>query len=260
MLIVISPAKTLDLKPNPIQKQSQPTLLEHSQQLNNRLRQLSALDISELMKVSSKIAELNFERNLAWQPPFDLNNAKQALLAFKGDVYTGLNVESFSADDLDYAQQHLRILSGLYGLLKPLDLMQAYRLEMGSRLSTSRGKNLYQFWDQIVTDELNSVFQTENEKEPLLINLASNEYFKVIKKSNLKAKIITPIFKEYKNGDYKIIGIYAKRARGLMSRFIIQNRIANAEQIKTFSHEGYAFNATLSSESEWVFSRNRTLD
>jgi len=255
MLIVISPAKTLDEKPSEYQTHSLPTLLEHSQQLNNRLRQLSALDISELMKVSSKIAELNFERNLAWQLPFDLNNAKQAVLTFKGDVYTGLDVATLNEADLDYAQQHLRILSGLYGLLRPLDLMQAYRLEMGSRLNSSRGKNLYQFWDKIVTQELNGVLQQQ--ENPILINLASQEYFKVIKADLLKAKIITPIFKEYKSGQYKIIGIYAKRARGLMSRFIIQNRIEESEELKEFCAEGYAFNATLSTESEWVFSRNR---
>jgi len=255
MLIVISPAKTLDEKPSHYQTHSLPTLLEHSQQLNNRLRQLSALDISELMKVSSKIAELNFERNLAWQTPFDLDNAKQAVLTFKGDVYTGLDVATLSEADLDYAQQHLRILSGLYGLLKPLDLMQAYRLEMGSRLDNSRGKNLYQFWDKIVTQELNK--HVQHQEQPILINLASQEYFKVIKPSLLKANIITPIFKEYKNGQYKIIGIYAKRARGLMSRFIIQNRIEESEELKAFCAEGYAFNATLSSEFEWVFSRNR---
>jgi len=255
MLIVISPAKTLDEKPSRYQTHSLPTLLEHSQQLNNRLRQLSALDISELMKVSSKIAELNFERNLAWQTPFALNNAKQALLTFKGDVYTGLDVATLNEADLDYAQQHLRILSGLYGLLRPLDLMQAYRLEMGSRLNSSRGKNLYQFWDKIVTQELNGVLQQQ--ENPILINLASQEYFKVIKPDLLKAKIITPIFKEYKSGQYKIIGIYAKRARGLMSRFIIQNRIEESEELKEFCAEGYAFNATLSTESEWVFSRNR---
>ncbi len=256
MLIVISPAKKLDYDtPATTSTFTTPDYMQDSQQLIKRLRQLNAMDIAELMKLSMKLAELNFDRYEAWKPKCTEKNAKQALLAFKGDVYQGLDAESLSAADLKYAQNHLRILSGLYGLLRPLDLMQPYRLEMGTRLDTDRGNNLYDFWGSIITNGLNK--QLRKIKSSTLINLASNEYFKSVKPKELDADIITPAFKEYKNGEYKMIGIYAKRARGLMSRFIIQHRIENPQDIKDFGAEGYAFNNKLSKANNWVFTRKQ---
>ncbi len=254
MLIVVSPAKTLDYETPPKTKQfTLPSYLDDSQLLIDRLRELSALDISELMKVSSKIAELNVERYESWQPDFTPDNAKQAILAFKGDVYTGLDANSFSAADFKFAQSHLRMLSGLYGFLRPLDLMQPYRLEMGTRLQNVRGKNLYEFWGTKITEGLNQ--QLKKIKSNTLINLASNEYFKAVKPASLNAEIITPAFKEYKNGQYKMIGIYAKKARGLMSRFIIQNRLSNVDDLQQFDVDGYAFNPHMSDDKTWIFTR-----
>lgn len=256
MLIVISPAKTLDYEtPAKTKVFTQPDYLADSQELISRLRQLSSLDISELMKVSGKIADLNFDRYEAWNKKFTVKNAKQCVLAFKGDVYTGLDAESLSAGDLKFAQNHLRILSGLYGLLRPLDLMQAYRLEMGTRLDTNRGKNLYEFWGSTVTDGLNK--QLKKTKSDHLINLASVEYFKAVKPKELNADIITPAFKEFKDGDYKMIGIYAKKARGLLSRYIIKHQLTDPQDIKSFDEEGYSINKKLSKGNTWVFSRKR---
>ena len=256
MLIVISPAKTLDYDTPPKTKVfTTPDYLDYSQRLIKRLRQLSTLDISELMKVSSKIAELNFDRYESWKKPFTEKNAKQAILAFKGDVYTGLDAETFKADDFKFAQNHLRVLSGLYGLLRPLDLMQPYRLEMGTKLDTEEGKNLYDFWGSVITEGLNK--QLKKIKSDTLINLASNEYFKSVKPKELDATIITPAFKEYKGGEYKMIGIYAKKARGLLSRYIIQNKLSDPEDIKSFNEEGYRFNKTLSKGNNWVFARKQ---
>jgi len=254
MLIVISPAKKLDYESEPKTRQfTTPDYLDQSQLLINRMRDFSSLDISELMHVSSKIAELNFERYEQWTADFTPKNAKQALLAFKGDVYTGMDAESFNSADFKFAQKHLRILSGLYGLLRPLDLMKAYRLEMGTRLETLRGKNLYEFWGETITEGLNK--QLKKIKSDVLINLASNEYFKSVKPKLLNAEIITPAFKEYKNGDYKMIGIYAKKARGMLSRFIIKNKITDPQQIKEFVQDGYRFNKKLSNANNWVFTR-----
>jgi cytoplasmic iron level regulating protein YaaA (DUF328/UPF0246 family) len=256
MLIVISPAKTLDYEaPAKTKVFTTPDYLDYSQRLINRLRNLSSLDISELMKVSSKIAELNFDRYESWKKPFNQKNAKQAILAFKGDVYSGLDAESFKADDFKFAQNHLRVLSGLYGLLRPLDLMQPYRLEMGTKLDTEEGKNLYEFWGSTITEGLNK--QLKKIKSDTLINLASNEYFKSVKPKELNATIITPAFKEYKNGEYKMIGIYAKKARGLLSRYIIKNKLSDPEEIKSFNDEGYRFNKTLSKGNNWVFTRKQ---
>lgn len=256
MLIVISPAKTLDYETVPKTKVfTTPDYLAQSQQLINRLRNFSSLDISDLMKVSAKIANLNFERYETWKKPFTVKNAKQSILAFKGDVYTGLDAESFKADDFKFAQNHLRVLSGLYGLLRPLDLMQPYRLEMGTKLKTDIGKNLYEFWGSDITDGLNK--QLKNIKSNYLINLASNEYFKSVKTKEINAEIITPAFKEFKNGDYKMIGIYAKKARGLLSRYIIQNKLNDPEDIKSFNEEGYRFNKTLSKGNNFVFTRKQ---
>ena len=251
MIIVISPSKTLDFQPGPVSTFTQPRQLQHSQELIDTARNLDPEDLSKLMKISSKLSQLNWQRYQDFQQPFNLENAKQALLAFKGDVYNGIDTKNFAADDFAFAQKHLRILSGLYGALKPLDLIQPYRLEMSTRLKNARGKDLYEFWDNRVTDLLNADF----DNEPLLINLASNEYFKVIKPKQLKAKILTLAFKENKSGTYKIIGIHAKRARGLMTNFIIKNRISDAEKIKAFDVENYVYNSSLSTGQEWVFSR-----
>jgi uncharacterized protein len=256
MLIVASPAKTLDYQ-TPVKTKiaTLPDYLEHSQELINRVRQFSSLDISELMKVSTKIAELNFDRYEAWDKNFTADNAKQALLAFKGDVYTGLDAESFNSEDFNFAQKHLRILSGLYGLLRPLDLMQAYRLEMGTKLDTARGKNLYQFWGTQITEGLNA--QLKKTRSEALINLASNEYFKAVKVKQLNAEIITPAFKEFKNGDYKMISFYAKKARGMLSRYIIKHQLSDPEDIKGFEDEGYHFNKKLSQGNTWTFTRRQ---
>lgn len=256
MLLVISPAKTLDYETPPVTlSTSQPDYLEHARQLIDRARKYSASDISKVMAVSDKIAQLNVERFQQWHTPFTSDNAKQALLAFKGDVYTGLDAQSFSEADFKFAQQHLRILSGLYGLLRPLDLMQPYRLEMGRKIDNTRGKNLYEFWGEIITDGINQQLQQTGSKH--LINLASNEYFKSVKPKLVQGKIITPEFKDYKNGAYKMMGVYAKKARGMLSRYIIQNRLSKPEYIKKFAEDGYAYNAEMSKGNTWVFTRKR---
>lgn len=256
MLIVVSPAKTLDYaSPLPTDEYTTPELLEHSEQLIRRLRDLSVLDLAELMHVSRKIAELNFERYREWHLPFTPENARQAMFAFKGDVYNGLDAYSMDAGQITFAQEHLRMLSGFYGVLRPLDLMQPYRLEMGTRLSNARGRNLYEFWGDIITDTLNE--QLPASGSDVLLNLASTEYFKAIRPKKLAGRIVTPIFKEYKNGQYKILGVYAKRARGLMSRFIIDNRIDDPLDIQSFDREGYAFNPALSDGDNWVFTRRQ---
>ncbi|HWV14786.1 MAG TPA: peroxide stress protein YaaA [Cellvibrio sp.] len=254
MLLLISPAKTLDfITPSPTGEFTQPDFLKQSRQLIKELRHLSAVEISTLMSISDKLGELNFQRFASWHTPFTEKNAKQALFAFQGDVYTGMMAEHFSADDIQFAQQHLRILSGLYGLLRPLDLIQPYRLEMGTRFAHSRGKNLYDFWDESITRAINDQLQVLQSHR--VVNLASTEYFSAVKPRLLNAEIITPIFKDQKNGQYKIISFFAKKARGLMSAYIIQNRITEPEAIKQFDIAGYGFNAKLSSERDWVFTR-----
>jgi cytoplasmic iron level regulating protein YaaA (DUF328/UPF0246 family) len=250
MHLLISPAKTLDMNTDiRISKVTNPPFTEDSRLLINDLKKLSATDIQGLMKVSSKIAELNAERFENWTLPFNETNAKASIFAFKGDVYTGLEAESLSENDLKFAQNHLSILSGLYGLLRPLDLMQAYRLEMGTKFANKGGQNLYEFWGNKITEEIN------HREQDFIINLASNEYFKAVKKNKLMSKIITPIFKDEKNGKLKIISFYAKKARGMMTRFIIQNRIKNTEDIKNFNSGGYTFNNSLSNTNEWIFTR-----
>ena len=252
MLVVISPAKTLDFQtPARTNILSTPGFLEDSQVLIERMRELAPADIAKMMKISDKLSVLNSTRYETWSLPFTPDNAKQAILAFKGDVYTGLDAETLTPEQDKYAQQHLRILSGLYGILKPLDLMQPYRLEMGTKLSNARGKDLYQFWGDKITDSLNA----ELAQNDVLINLASNEYFKSVQPKKLNARIITPVFKDTKHGVQKIISFYAKKARGLMTRYIIENNIANAESLKDFDVAGYQFEANQSSENEWVFTR-----
>ncbi|MCG3721180.1 peroxide stress protein YaaA [Vibrio cincinnatiensis] len=254
MLIVVSPAKTLDYEsPLPTQTYTQPELIEHSQALVEVCRQLTPEDIAGLMKVSDKIAGLNVARFAQWSETFTLENARQAIFAFKGDVYTGLNAETLNEDALAFAQQHLRMLSGLYGLLKPLDLMQPYRLEMGTKLVNPRGSNLYQFWGEIITDKLNEAIQAQGDN--VLINLASNEYFKAVKVNHLDAQVVTPIFKDCKKGQYKIISFYAKKARGMMARYIIENQISSVQAITQFDVDGYYFVEQESTPTELIFKR-----
>ena len=255
MLVVLSPAKTLDYEtPSPVSTFSQPQLLEHSQSLVKLCQRLSSQDIASLMKVSDKIADLNVARFATWHLPFSLDNAKQALFAFQGDVYTGLQAETLTIETLNYAQLHLCILSGLYGVLRPLDLMQAYRLEMGRRLENERGSNLYQFWGDLITQTVNQALHAQDDK--LLVNLVSNEYFKAINKKQLAGEIITPIFKDQKNGQYKVISFYAKKARGLMARYIFERQPSNIEELKDFSLNGYYFVESESTERELVFYRD----
>jgi len=255
MLTVISPAKTLVYEsPVTTKLHSMPRFLEHSAQLINTLEALSVQEVAELMKLSDKLASLNVARYASWQEQFNPNDARQAVLAFKGDVYTGLAAETLSEEQLEYAQQHLRILSGLYGVLKPLDLMQPYRLEMGTKLNNAKGKDLYQFWGTRLTESLNEELASDN--SPVLVNLASNEYFKAIKPKLLNARVITPVFKDWKNGQYKIISFYAKKARGLMSRYIIEEKINAPEALKAFNYEGYQFSETLSEGDTLVFTRD----
>lgn len=254
MLLVVSPAKKLDFEsPLATTKTSQASLLAHSEILIERCLELSSDQIASLMKLSDKLAGLNAARFGEWSLPFTPENARQAVLAFNGDVYSGLDANSFSDDDFNFAQQHFRILSGLYGLLKPLDLMQAYRLEMGTKLDNVRGANLYQFWGNIITNELNKALAEQG--DDVLINLASNEYFKAVNKKSLNATIITPQFKDWKNGQYKMISFFAKKARGLMARYIIQNQISDVEKVKDFDLAGYQFSSDLSQDNELVFTR-----
>ncbi|CAM4249015.1 peroxide stress protein YaaA [Vibrio agarivorans] len=254
MLIVVSPAKTLDYEsPLATERYTQPELVEHSAELIKECRKLTPSDVSALMKVSDKIAGLNVARFEQWSETFTQENARQAILAFKGDVYTGLEAESLDYDGFDYAQKHLRMLSGLYGLLKPLDLMQPYRLEMGTRLANERGTNLYQFWGDIITNKLNEAISEQGDN--VLINLASNEYFKAVKPKQLDATVITPVFKDCKNGQYKVISFYAKKARGMMARYIIDNKVDSIEALTQFDVAGYYFSEEESSDKELVFKR-----
>ena len=254
MLVVISPAKNLDYQSElATQKFSQPELLDHSQVLIDECVKLSPAEIASLMSISDKLAGLNAARFAQWQQPFTNENARAAVLAFNGDVYTGLDAATLSEKDFDFAQKHLRILSGLYGVLKPLDLMQAYRLEMGTKLANERGSNLYQFWGEIITNKINGALAEQG--DDILINLASNEYFKSVKKKALAANIITPAFKDWKNGQYKMISFYAKKARGLMARYIIENQITSLEQLKSFDSAGYQYSEELSKGNDWVFTR-----
>ncbi|NKI18225.1 peroxide stress protein YaaA [Spongiibacter sp. KMU-166] len=254
MLMLISPAKTLDFDtPAHTDIFTQGDFLKQSRALIKELRELAPHDISALMKISDKLGSLNHQRFADWHTPFTPDNAKQAILAFRGDVYTGLDADSFNDDDFAFAQQHLRILSGLYGLLRPLDLIQPYRLEMGTKFANSGGKNLYEFWGDSITKAVNRQLK---ETGPLLVNLASNEYYSAVKPGQIKADIITPVFKDCKNGKYKIISFYAKKARGLMSAWIIKNRITEAEHLKQFDCEGYYFCPAQSTAREWVFLRD----
>jgi len=255
MLALISPAKTLDYETAlPTDTYTQPRLLEQSQQLIDVCRKLSATEIASLMTVSEKIANLNVERFRDWNAEFNFSNARQALFAFKGDVYTGLDAYHLKDQDIDFAQQHLRMLSGLYGLLRPLDLMMPYRLEMSTKLKNTRGNNLYEFWGSIITDQINQDLAEIDAK--LLVNLASDEYYKSVNEKKIQAEIIKPVFLDQKNGKYKVISFYAKKARGLMARYLIENKLSQVEQLKAFDSEGYYFDAESSSDKELVFKRD----
>lgn len=254
MLLILSPAKTLDFEsPLATQRFTQPALLEDSQKLIEIARKLSPAQISSLMGISDKLAELNANRFNDWHPSFTPENARQAILAFKGDVYTGLQAETFNEKEFDFAQQHLRMLSGLYGLLRPLDLMQPYRLEMGIRLDNPAGKDLYAFWGDKLTEALNAALAEQG--DDVLINLASDEYFRAVKPKQLHGRIIKPVFLDEKNGKFKVISFYAKKARGLMSRYVIQQGLTKPAQLKNFDVDGYAYSAEESNETDLVFKR-----
>jgi len=254
MLMVISPAKTLDYEsPLATRTFTQPGFLDDACELVDQLKELEPHQISNLMGISDKLAQLNAGRFRTWHTPFTPDNARQAILAFKGDVYTGLDAASFGEEDFTFAQQHLRILSGLYGILRPLDLMQPYRLEMGTRLENARGRDLYAFWGDRLTDEINRLLAQD---DGVLVNLASNEYFRSIRTSRLEGRLITPQFLDWKNGQYKMISFYAKKARGLMCRYAILNRITQAEDLKGFNLEGYYFSEEQSDRDRWVFLRD----
>jgi cytoplasmic iron level regulating protein YaaA (DUF328/UPF0246 family) len=256
MLALVSPAKKLDFNEMaaPI-SHSQPDFLDRSAVLIKQAKKLSRADLSRLMKLSDKLTELNFERFKTYSPPFTKSNAKQAALAFNGDTYVGLDAPSLSEDDLVYAQDHLRILSGLYGMLRPLDLIQPYRLEMGSRLKNPKGADLYDFWGDDLADAIDHIAATH--KESVVINLASNEYFKAARPKTMQTRVIMPVFKEVKGGVAKVLGLFAKRARGSMARYIITNRIEKSEKLKKFNEGGYAYQADLSGDDTWVFTRQR---
>lgn len=253
MIIIISPAKTLDFTPTSCKTYTLPRQLSQSQQLIDEVKKFSPDDLSKLMKISPKLALLNRQRYHDFCTPFTTDNAKQALLAFQGDVYKGIDTINWTAADFAFAQQKLRILSGLYGVLRPLDLIQPYRLEMGTALKTTAGKDLYAFWGNRITELLAQDLSLTTPQ--VLINLASIEYFKSVHPLSLPCQTITIHFQENKNGTYKTIGIHAKRARGLLSNFIIKNRVNDTAQIKQFNAANYAFNASLSSDDKWVFTR-----
>ncbi|MFC7049146.1 peroxide stress protein YaaA [Emcibacter nanhaiensis] len=252
MLVIVSPAKKLDYETDvSVKSWSEPEYLDDSLELIETARKLTRNDIAGLMKISDQLADLNYHRFHDFSIPFTPANARPAIFAFKGDTYVGLDAETLSEEDLAYAQDHLRILSGLYGLLRPMDLMQAYRLEMGSRLSNPRGRNLYEFWGDTLAEGINEAL--EGEKEPVLVNCASNEYFKAVKPKALKAQVITPVFKQVKDGHARSLGMMAKRARGMMARYIIQNRIEDPAKLKEFDMDGYKFQPTLSDHETFEF-------
>lgn len=255
MLILISPAKTLDFEtPSVTGTATQPAFLEQSETLVNELQALTPRKISSLMGISEKLGSLNYERYVDWHLPFTKDNAKQAVLAFKGDVYTGLEAETFSAAEFRFAQKHLRILSGLYGVLRPLDLIQPYRLEMGTKFANPRGKNLYEFWGHNITDNINA--QLKSLKSDVVLNLASNEYFKSLQKKDLNADVISPAFKDLKNGKYKIISFYAKKARGQMAAWVIRRGITDVKQLKKYKVDGYSYCADMSTPDTPTFIRD----
>lgn len=254
MLAIISPAKKLDFESDPItEAHTQPILLKDAKKLATRAKKLSRADIKSMMHLSDTLTALNFQRFQDFKPPFDLANARQAALIFAGDTYVGLDAKSLKKKDLDYAQEHLRILSGLYGLLRPLDLIQPYRLEMGTKFAIDGKEDLYDFWDMRITNALNAA--TADHKDRRVVNLASNEYAKAVKKPKLAGGIVTPVFREIKNGEARTLGLFAKRARGMMARYMIVNRIESEDGLKAFSDGGYTFQPAQSDATTWVFTR-----
>ena len=252
MKIVISPAKSLNFETEaPTQTYSQPIFLKQAERLSKILKKKSARSLSKLMSISPALGQLNYERNQSWHLPFTPENAKQAVFAFTGEVYRGLDAYSLEAKKIDVLQDKLRIISGQYGILKPLDLMQAYRLEMGTKIKIGTKPNLYKFWDQQITKALNE----EMKEDELFVNLASKEYFKAIHPKLLKVPVVTPVFKDFKNGEYKVIMTFAKLARGLMVRYILDNDVNSLEELKGFDSQGYGFDENLSTGSELVFTR-----
>ncbi len=256
MLMLLSPAKKLDYD-SPVRTSlyTQPQFIDKAEKLINILRPMSEADLSSLMKLSPALAELNVQRNQQWQPEFTLNNSRQAVLAFNGDVYEGLEAAGLSDKQLKWAQKHMLILSGLYGVLRPLDLMQPYRLEMGTKLKNSAGTNLYQFWGSTIAEYINNHFEMQSVKNPIVLHLASEEYFKAVDKKVLKAKVVQCVFQDYKNGTWKVISFNAKKARGLMARYIIENQCVSPTELKKFKSAGYEFNQEESTESKLVFRR-----
>jgi len=254
MLITLSPSKGQDFTGAPLSKKhTKPADLKDSELLIKALTKIKSNTLQEMMAISENIATLNVERYKMFTTPFNTKNAKQAIFAFKGDVYSGLQLESFNEDDYAYAQDHLRILSGLYGCLRPMDLIQPYRLEMKTKLKNARGDNLYQFWDDRITKSINK--ELKKQKEPVLVNLASNEYFKSVKPKLLEGRLLNINFKETKAGKTRVVAIFAKRARGMMTDYIIRNRVEKPEDLKKFKSAGYKFNKSLSDDKQWTFER-----
>ncbi|MDN3686436.1 peroxide stress protein YaaA [Cyclobacterium jeungdonense] len=250
MIVLISPAKTLDYSSSEVSISSQPQFQKEARELAGIMKKKSAQSIQKLMGVSENLAALNEERYKHFVDEYTRENAKQALLAFKGDVYMHIDVDSFTEEDFNFAQEHLRILSGLYGLLRPMDLIQPYRLEMGTQLKTKKGSNLYDYWGKKIADSINTI----SDGQPV-VNLASKEYFKAVDRKALKSRIIHPVFKEFKSGTYKNIGIFSKQARGMMTDFIIKNKLTDPEKLKTFQKAGYEYAENKSTSDEWVFIR-----
>lgn len=254
MLAIISPAKKLDFESEPItDAHTQPILMKDAEVLAKKAKKLKRADLKSMMSISDKLADLNYQRFQDFQPPFNLANARQAALSFAGDTYVGLDAPTLKKKDLDYAQDHLRILSGLYGVLRPLDLIQPYRLEMGTKFAVNGKEDLYDFWDNRVTDALNEA--TRDHKDRRVINLASNEYAKVVQPKNLEGGIVTPVFKEVKDGKARVLGLFAKRARGMMARYMIVNRVETEKKLKAFNDGGYKFQPDQSDDNTWVFTR-----
>ena len=254
MIIILSPSKGQDFEtPGPVKKHTRPANLKDTELLIKELRKIDTAGIQALMDVSENIAKLNVERYRTFKTPFTLKNSRQAIFAFKGDVYSGIDIDTFSADDFDYAQEHLRVLSGLYGCLRPLDLIQPYRLEMKTRLHNPRGGNLYQFWGDSITDCLNKALKKQ--QQPVLVNLASNEYFRVVNQKLLKGRLLNINFKETKQGKTRVVAVFAKRARGMMADYIIRNRAETPAALKKFKQGGYRYSKELSDDRQWTFVR-----
>jgi len=254
MIILISPSKSLDFeKPNPITETTSVDFPKETSELVKKLQSFSVADIRQLMNLSDNLAILNYERYQNWQKEKNPKISRAALHAFQGDVYQGLEADTFNEEDLEFAQKHLRILSGLYGLIKPFDLIQPYRLEMGTSLHIKDSSNLYEFWGDKITQKINE--QISKHEQKIVINLASQEYFKAVKDKKIESEIITPHFKEQKGDKYKVVSFYAKKARGVMSAYIIKHRIQDAKLIKDFDWNNYQFNEKLSTETDWIFTR-----